>query len=65
MIEVKAKGNYGGDYGYKVIVEDEGVYIKDGGQTVFIDIGDVEKVLEVIRQTYEEFKEFKKWQEKK
>ena len=65
MIEVKAINMVGGEYGYRIYAEEEGLYINDGGQTVFIDMGDFHEVVEAIVKTYDEYREFKQWQEKK
>lgn len=65
MIKAQAQIEVGGEYGYKVIVEDGGMYVKDGGQMIFIDEGDIPEVLQAMNTAYEEYKEFMRWQEKK
>ena len=64
MIEVKAINTVGGECGYRIIVEEEGLYIKDGGQTVFIDMGDIEDVIDAIAKTYNEYQEYSNWRNK-
>ena len=65
MIEVKAINTVGGECGYRIIVEEEGLYIKDGGQVVFIVMGDIEDVIDAIAQTYNEYQEISNWKEKR
>ena len=65
MIEVKAINTVGGEYGYRIYAEEEGIYINDGAQTVFIDMGDIEDVIDAIAQTYNEYQEISNWKEKR